>query len=110
MEHQEALGRLEQYIEKILNNYKALKEEKGVLVATLQKREQELSELREKLGSLKDDRNVIHNRVSGLLQKMEEWERVQVVPGPGQAKENDAPAPPKKEQEPARLFSLTGEK
>jgi len=75
MEQKEGLARLEQYIEKLIGSHNQLKNENSEISAQLQAKQQEIVELQEMIKNLQEDRSVIHNRVSGLIDRIDEWEK-----------------------------------
>jgi FtsZ-binding cell division protein ZapB len=86
MSHAEEIDRLEQFVEKLLDSYQALKLEHENVLAARQQLEHDYnalqqqmetgeSELRQQLEQLHNDRAAMHSRVSGLISKIEEWER-----------------------------------
>lgn len=83
MEQNEDLARLEQFVEKLIDNHNQLKRENGEMHALLQAKEQEIAELQEKMKNLHEDRGVMHNRVSGLIERIEKWEKAIDVDDPG---------------------------
>jgi uncharacterized coiled-coil DUF342 family protein len=68
MEHNEDLARLEQFVEKLIDSHNQLKKENSEINAQLQAKQQEITELQE-------DRSVMHNRVSGLIDRIDKWEK-----------------------------------
>jgi chromosome segregation ATPase len=68
------LGRLEDFVTKLLEKFNALQADKKKVDDLLLQREGEVFSLQEELASLKDERGEIGNRVSGLLERIEEWE------------------------------------
>jgi predicted nuclease with TOPRIM domain len=76
MEQNEDLGRLEQFVERLLASHNQLKNEKHELKAQLQQKEQEIAELKENNKGLQEDRSVMHDRVTGLIDRIDEWEKV----------------------------------
>jgi predicted nuclease with TOPRIM domain len=83
MEHSENLGRLEQFVEKLIDNHNRLKNEKSELMAQLQEKQQEIVELQETVKSLQEDRSVMHNQVTGLIDRIGEWEKILDKEGTG---------------------------
>lgn len=75
--HEEELVRLEQFVEKLLENYNALKSEYNILKERLLEKDQENKELQATLDRFQNDRKVMHSRVAGLIDKIEDWERAQ---------------------------------
>ncbi|MBU0663568.1 MAG: cell division protein ZapB [Proteobacteria bacterium] len=68
------LGRLENFVSKLLDRFNALQAEKKRVDELLLQREETIATLQDELASLKDERGEISNRVSGLLDRIEEWE------------------------------------
>lgn len=68
------LGRLENFVAKLLDRFNALQAEKKRVDDLLQQREETIAALQDELASLKDERGEISSRVSGLLGRIEEWE------------------------------------
>ncbi len=75
MEHGEDLGRLEQFVERLLASHNQLKNENHGIKTLLQQKEQEIAELEETNKGLQEDRGVMHGRVTGLLDRIDEWEK-----------------------------------
>jgi len=84
MEQNEGLARLEQFVEKLIESHNQLKKEKNEMMAQMQEKQQEISELQEKIKNLQEDRSSIHNRVIGLIDRIDEWEKVIDQEGEGQ--------------------------
>ena len=104
MRYEEDLGRLEQYVEKMLAGYNDLKRKNDELQASLQQKEEDNKDLQEQVSSLRENRNIIRNRVTGLIGKIEEWEQTQTaadlqVSGPETVEHTPST------EEPPRLFS-----
>jgi len=68
------LGRLEDFVTKLLERFNALQADKKKVDDLLLQREGAIADLQEELATLKDERGEIGNRVSGLLERIEEWE------------------------------------
>ena len=68
------LGRLEDFVAKLLERFNALQADKKKVDDLLMQREAAIATLQEELADLKDERGEIGNRVSGLLERIEEWE------------------------------------
>jgi len=84
MEHNEDFARLEQFVEKLLDSHNQLKNEKNEMLAQLQAKQDEITELREMINNLQEDRNVMHDRVTGLIDRIDEWEKSIDQEGAGQ--------------------------
>jgi len=76
MEHNKDLARLEQLVEKLLISHNQLKKEKDEMLSELQGKQQELLELQEKVKSLQEDRTAMHSQVTGLIDRIGEWEKI----------------------------------
>lgn len=68
------LGRLEGFVSKLLDKFNALQLDKKRVDELLLQREETIVALQDELASLKDERGEVSNRVSGLLERIEEWE------------------------------------
>lgn len=73
----EELSRLEGIVEKLLAQYGSLKQEKEQLEAELDRKNRELSELRDTAAQLQEEKSVIHGRVNSLISSLEKWEKTQ---------------------------------
>ena len=80
MESNAELTRLDQFVDKLLTKYHELKEEFHALQATLQQRDNECADLKEQLAELSSERNVVGERVAGLIGRIEQWESEQENP------------------------------
>jgi predicted nuclease with TOPRIM domain len=76
MEHNEDLARLEQFVEKLIGSHNQLKKENNEMMAQVQEKQQEIAELQEMIKSLQEDRSVMHNQVTGLIDRIGEWEKI----------------------------------
>ena len=68
------LGRLETFVAKLLDRFNALQVDKKRVDELLLQRDETISNLQDELASLRDERGVISSRVTGLLERIEEWE------------------------------------
>ena len=75
MVHEEELGKLEQSVERLIDNYNELKAENSRLKEQLEKTEQQKMQNQELVDTLQNDRTVMHERVTGMISKIEEWEK-----------------------------------
>lgn len=75
MEQNEDLARLEQFVERLIESHNQLKKQNSELNGQLGAKEQEITELQEKIKNLQDDRSDMHNRVIGLIGRIDEWEK-----------------------------------
>lgn len=75
MEYNEDFARLEQFVERLIDSYNQLKNENSEINEQLLAKEQEIGDLQETIKNLQDDRGVMHNRISGLIARIDEWEK-----------------------------------
>ncbi len=76
MDSIESLAYLEEVVEKMLDTLKGNKQEKLVLEARVESRDQEIATLKEQLASLQGERGQIQQRISGLISSIEQWEKL----------------------------------
>ncbi len=76
MEQLENLARLEEAIDKLLRSQQGMQQEKALLLAKLARQEQETAELRRQLEDAQGERGKIHQRVAGLIESIEKWEKM----------------------------------
>ncbi|MEN8188935.1 MAG: hypothetical protein ABFS19_03745 [Thermodesulfobacteriota bacterium] len=74
MSNENELGRLEDFVAKLLDKYNGMLAEKTRVEQALEESEAKIAALESNLLSLKDERGEISSRVSGLLTRIEEWE------------------------------------
>ena len=108
-EHNEDLARLEQFVEKLVGNHNQLKNEKKELTAQLQEKQEEIIELQETVKSLQEDRGVMHNQVTGLIDKIGEWEKVLETEGAAHSSNPDEGQAQKLSNESSTLFNVATE-
>ena len=75
MDHEEDLGRLEKIVGKLLTAYNDLKQEKDSLERTLKEKDLEILELQETVNRVNGDKAAISERVAGLIDYIETWEK-----------------------------------
>lgn len=109
MENNEDLARLEQYIEKLIVSYNHLKNEYNEISGQLQAKQQEIAELQEMIKNLQEDRSVIHNRVTGLIDRIDEWEKAFEQEGSGQNSNSGEVQAQKITKKSSSLFSVASE-
>jgi predicted nuclease with TOPRIM domain len=109
MENSEDLGRLEQFVERLLASHNQLKNENQEIKALLQQKEQEISELKETNKGLQENKSVMHDRVTGLLDKIDEWEKVFESAGAGQSNNSSSDQAQNVTQESSPLFNVGAE-
>lgn len=74
MEDNAEFVRLEQFVDKLLVKYEKLQEMYGALEANLGERNTECVKLKEQLAELRSERTQVGKKVSGLIDRIEEWE------------------------------------
>ena len=109
MENNEDLGRLEKLVEKMIGIHDQLKQEKAELEGLLQAKEQEVAELLEQVQNLQEDRSVMHNRVTGLIDRIGEWEKVLEQEMSGQANDAKGGQAQNLSKESSTLFGVASE-
>jgi len=77
MENNAELAKLEQFVDKLLTKYHELKEEFHALQSTLQERDAECVDLKDRLSELSNEKAIVGERVSGLIGRIEQWEAEQ---------------------------------
>lgn len=75
MESKVDLERLENIVEKLLARYNDLKGEQSRLERTLMEKDAEIIKLQGELRGMEEEKSGIHQRVSGLIASIEEWEK-----------------------------------
>ena len=76
MDSIESLAYLEEVVEKMLATLKNMRQEKLVLEARVESRDQEITTLKEELANLQGERGQIQQRVAGLISSIEKWEKL----------------------------------
>ena len=109
MEHGEDLERLEQFVERLLASHDQLKSENNQIKALMQQKEQEIAELNEMNKGLQEDRNVMHDRVTGLIDRIDEWEEVLGTAENGQAEGSTSGRAKNVTKESSPLFNVGAE-
>ncbi len=109
MEHNEDLARLEQFVEKLIGSHNQLKKEKNEMMAHVQEKQQEIAELQEMVKSLQEDRSVMHNQVTGLIDRIGEWEKVLDKEGAGQNSDSEEGHAQNLSKDPSSLFNVATE-
>ncbi|CAK8724567.1 Cell division protein ZapB [Candidatus Electrothrix aarhusensis] len=75
----EEFVRLEQLVGTLIDNYSSLKDDFRVLEEKLRESEDEREFLKMELAELQDQRSEVGRRVSGLLERIEQWESDQDI-------------------------------
>ncbi len=109
MENNEDLARLEQFVDKLIGSHNQLKKEKDEMMAQMQEKQQEIAELQEMVKSLQEDRSVMHNQVTGLIDRIGEWEKVFDQEDPGQSSKSENEQTQNLSEESPSLFNVATE-
>ena len=109
MENNEDLARLEQFVDKLIGSHNQLKKEKDEMTAQMQEKQQEIAELQEMVKSLQEDRSVMHNQVTGLIDRIGEWEKVFDQEDPGQSSKSENEQTQNLSEESPSLFNVATE-
>lgn len=109
MEHDVDLGRLEQFVERLLASHDQLKSENNEIKALLLQMEQEIAELQERNKGLQEDRSDMHDRVTGLIDRIDEWEAVLGTADTGQAEGSTSSKSQNVTKESSPLFNVGAE-
>jgi uncharacterized coiled-coil DUF342 family protein len=109
MEQNQDLARLEQFVEKLIESHNQLKKEKNEMIAQMQERHQEIAELQEKIKNLQEDRSTIQNRVIGLIDRIDEWEKVLDQEERVQSKNSGSSATREQSKKSSSLFNVKPE-
>ena len=109
MEQNENLVRLEQFVERLIENHNQLKKESNELTAQLQEKQQEIIDLQETVKCLQEDKGVIHNQVTGLIDKIGEWEKVLDTEGTAQNSDSGKGKGQNVSNESSSLFNVATE-
>ena len=75
----------------------------------LQEKQQEIAELQETVKSLQEDRSVMHNQVTGLIDRIGEWEKILDQEGTGQNSDSEEGHSQSLSKEPSTLFNVSTE-
>ena len=79
MENNAELVRLEEFVDKLLAKYNQLKTDYHALQDTLRERDAECMDLKNNIFNMSTERTEVGNRVSGLLDRIEQWENDQAT-------------------------------
>jgi SMC interacting uncharacterized protein involved in chromosome segregation len=92
MVHEEELNRLEKFVERLIDDYQTLKAENNSLQNELEEIKRQNLENQDLVATLQKDRTLMHERVSGMIGKIEEWEKnlsqADELPGAKRAPQN----------------------
>ena len=75
MEDKSELVRLEEFVDNLLAKYNQMKKTCTTVEKMLEERDAECAKLKEKVAELRSERSVVGERVSGLIGRIEKWER-----------------------------------
>ena len=109
MEQNEDFARLEQFVEKLIESHNQLKKEKNEMMAQMQERLLEIADLQEKIKNLQEDKSRIQNRVTGLINKIDEWEKMLDLEEGGRKKSSGSGAPREQPKKSSSLFNVKPE-
>lgn len=70
----EGLSRLEEIVSRLLSQYADLKKENEALSAELASKQQEFEQLQATVQEMHGDKDEVHQRLSSILAKLEQWE------------------------------------
>ena len=88
MTHASELGRLEEFVQKLLVSYRDLQDKNQRLGEEIRQHVGKIEALEHTIETMTDERGEISNRVSNLIGQIEEWESTQLD---GDAPDQDAP-------------------
>lgn len=74
MENKSELARLEEFVDSLLAKYKQMKETCATLGTMLEQRDADCAKLMETVAELRSERSVVGERVTGLINRIEQWE------------------------------------
>ncbi len=74
MSQEKGFNRLEETVQKLLENYSLLKASKEELEKKILEKDQQIGELNSKISMLQSERGDISGRVDALLRQIDEWE------------------------------------
>ena len=69
------IARLEEFVENLLAKYKQARKECATLEAMLEERDGECEKLKATIEELCGERSVVGEKVSGLIERIEKWEK-----------------------------------
>jgi predicted nuclease with TOPRIM domain len=99
----EDLGRLESVVEKLLTDFNNLKKENSELEELLEQQQGEINKLQATLDEVQSDRTQVQQRVSGILNSIEQWEKSQTPEQPTDDSEERTEGKPESSPQ---LFSM----
>ena len=103
MTETEDLGRLESVVEKLLADFNTLKNDNNELEKLLEQKNNEIKELQSTLDQVHSEQNQVQQRVSGILNSIEQWEKSQ---GPDEKAEAQKEQSGEKTESSPQLFSM----
>ena len=74
MENKSELVRLEEFIDNLLAKYKQIKNTCATLEQMIEDRDAECARLMETVNELRSERSMVGEKVSGLIDRIEQWE------------------------------------
>ena len=88
MEQVDDLQRLEEAVQKLMDALNNSGRDKAEMESLLLAKDQEISELKEQVKTLRDERELVHQRVSGLIDSIDQMQKQ--VAGPQQTDQEAA--------------------
>jgi len=68
-------ARLEEFVENLLAKYKEARRQCATLEAMVEERDAECEKLKATVDELRGERNIVGEKVSGLIERIEQWEK-----------------------------------
>lgn len=68
-------ARLEEFVENLLAKYRETRKQCATLEAMIEERDAECDKLKATIEELRGERNIVGEKVSGLIERIEQWER-----------------------------------
>ncbi|GAB4341135.1 MAG: hypothetical protein Kow0089_15280 [Desulfobulbaceae bacterium] len=75
MENNSEIVRLEEFVDNLLARYRKMKETCGALEKVLEEKDEECARLKATIEELRSERSVVGERVAGLIDRIEQWEK-----------------------------------
>ena len=75
MEKGSEFARLEDFVDNLLSKYKQARKQCVVLEAMIAERDAEREQLKATIEELRGERNIVGEKVSGLIERIEQWEK-----------------------------------
>ena len=75
MESKSEFVRLEEFVDNLLSKYKQVQQKCSALETRLEERETECAKLKDTITELRSERNVVGEKVAGLIDRIDQWEK-----------------------------------